>query len=52
MIITKDTRVSNILEEYVDIADVMEVFGIKRVGRYSIRALAIKATSTAFCVAS
>jgi len=45
MIITKDTRVSNILQEYGDIADVMEVFGIKRVGRYSIRALAAKAVT-------
>ena len=45
MIITKDTHVSNILEEYGDIADVMEVFGIKRVGRYSIRALATKAVT-------
>ena len=45
MIITKDTRVSNILEEYGDIADVMEVFGIKRVARYSIRALAAKAVT-------
>ena len=45
MEITKDTRVSNILEEYGDIADVMEVFGIKRVGRYSIRALATKAVT-------
>ena len=45
MIITKDTRVSNILEEYGDIADVIEVFGIKRVGRYSIRALATKAVT-------
>jgi hypothetical protein len=35
--ITKDTRVSDILKEYGDIADVMEVFGVKRVGRYSIR---------------
>lgn len=43
MDITKDTRVANILIEYGDIADVMEVFGIKRVGRYSIRALATKA---------
>jgi len=41
--ITKDTRVADILEEYGDIADVMEVFGVKRVGRYSIRALATKA---------
>jgi len=31
--ITKDTRVSEILAAYGDIADVMEVFGIKRVAR-------------------
>ena len=37
MEINKDTRVSDILKEYGDIADVMEVFGVKRVGRYSIR---------------
>jgi len=37
MEITKDTKVSDILEEYGDIADVMEVFGVKRVGGYSIR---------------
>ncbi|MFC1865276.1 DUF1858 domain-containing protein [Chloroflexota bacterium] len=36
MKITKDTSVSAILEEYGDIADVMEIFGVKRVGRYSI----------------
>lgn len=41
--ITKDTRVSTILEEYGDIADVMELFGVERVGRYSIRKLATKA---------
>lgn len=45
MEITKNTRVSDILEEYGDIADVMEVFGIKRVARYSIRALATKAVT-------
>lgn len=43
MKITKDTRVSAILEEYGDIADVMEVFGVKRVERYSLRMLAAKA---------
>ncbi len=43
MEITKDTKVSSILENYGDIADVMEVFGVKRVGRYSIRKLATKA---------
>ena len=45
MVITKETRVAEILKEYGDIADVMEVFGIKRVGRYSIRALAAKAVT-------
>ena len=43
MEITKDTRVSDILNEYGDIAEVMEVFGVKRVGRYSVRALLAKA---------
>ena len=37
--ITQDTRVADILNEYGDIADVMEIFGVKRVGRYSIRTL-------------
>ena len=45
MNITKDTRVSAILEEYGDIADVMEIFGVKRVGRYSLRMLAAKAVT-------
>ena len=43
MEITKDTRVADILEEYGDIADVMELFGVQRVGRYSIRSLAARA---------
>jgi len=43
MQITKETRISDILEEYGDIAEVMEVFGVKRVGRYSLRLLAAKA---------
>jgi hypothetical protein len=43
MEITKDTKVSDILEEYGDIADVMEVFGVKRVGRYSMRRMLTKA---------
>ena len=42
MEITKNTRVSDILKEYGDIADVMELFGVKRVGRYSLRALVAK----------
>jgi hypothetical protein len=45
MEITKDTRVSAILEEYGDIADVMEIFGIRRVGSYSLRLLAAKAVT-------
>lgn len=43
MKITKDTRISDILEKYGDIADVMELFGIQRVGRYSLRSMATKA---------
>jgi hypothetical protein len=42
MEINKDTRVSDILKEYGDIADVMEVFGVKRVGPYSIRRILTK----------
>jgi hypothetical protein len=43
MEITKETKVSAILQEYGDIADVMEVFGVKRVGRYSMRRMITKA---------
>ena len=43
MVITKDTRVSDILDAFGDLAEVMEVFGVRRVGRYSVRALAAKA---------
>ena len=43
MQITKDTRVSDIVLEYGDIAEVMEVFGVKRVGRYSLRMFLAKA---------
>lgn len=35
--ITKDTKVSEILREYGDIAEVMEMFGVKRVGGYGFR---------------
>lgn len=43
MQITKDTRVSDILLQYGDIADVMEIFGVQRVGRYSLRMFLAKA---------
>jgi hypothetical protein len=41
--INKDTKVSDILQEYGDIADVMELFGIKRAGGYSFRKFLTKA---------
>jgi len=37
MDITGDTKVSTILSEYGDIAEVMEAFGIKRVSGFSVR---------------
>ncbi|MDX9846372.1 MAG: DUF1858 domain-containing protein [Tenuifilaceae bacterium] len=37
MRIEKNTYVSEILSEYGDIADVMEIFGVKRVGGYGLR---------------
>lgn len=43
MEITKDSRVLELLDEYGDIADVMELFGIKRVARYSLRRFITKA---------
>jgi hypothetical protein len=37
MKITANTMVSNILKEHGDIAEVMEIFGVKRVGGYGLR---------------
>ncbi|MHA1254564.1 MAG: DUF1858 domain-containing protein [Promethearchaeota archaeon] len=45
MKITKDTKVSSILKEYGDIADVMEALGTKRVGKYSVRKVIAKTIS-------
>ncbi len=45
MDITKDTKVSEILKEYGDIAAVMETFGIKRVAGYDIRKFITKAVT-------
>ena len=42
MKITKDTIVADILKEYGDIEDVMKGFGIKSVGRFSIRKVITK----------
>ena len=42
MEINRNTRVSDILTEYGDIADVMEVFGVKRVGPFSLRKIITK----------
>ena len=43
MEITKDTKVSDILQEYGDITEVMEVFGVKGVAGYNIRKFITKA---------
>ncbi len=43
MQINKDTRISAILSEYGDIAEVMEVFGVQRLGKYSLRMFLAKA---------
>lgn len=37
LVITQKTYVSKIIKKYGDIADVMELFGVKRVGGYGIR---------------
>ncbi|MFH1808060.1 MAG: DUF1858 domain-containing protein [Pseudomonadota bacterium] len=39
MDITKDTRVIKILDAYGDVAEVMESFGVRRVGPFSVRRL-------------
>jgi acyl carrier protein phosphodiesterase len=43
MQITEDIRISAILLEYGDIAEVMEVFSVQRVGKYSLRMFLAKA---------
>ena len=43
MEISKNTRVSEILEKYGDIADVMKIFGVQPVSGYSIRRMLTKA---------
>lgn len=43
MQLTKETRISDILLNYGDIAEVMEVFGVQRVGKYSLRMFLAKA---------
>ena len=39
MKITKKTYVSDILKEHGDIAEIMEIFGVKRVGGFGFRKL-------------
>lgn len=43
LVITEDTKVSEVLDEYGDIADVMEALGMKRVGGLSFRRVVTKA---------
>ena len=45
MKITAKTMVSDILTEYGDIAEVMEIFGVKRVGGFGFRKLLTKVIS-------
>lgn len=42
MKITEKTYVSEILKEYGDIADIMEIFGVKRVGGFGLRKILTK----------
>ena len=42
LLITKETIVSDILKKYGDIEDVMGAFGIKSVGKYSVRKIITK----------
>ena len=39
LIITKDTRVADILDAYGDIVEVMEAFGVKSAGGLAVRKL-------------
>ncbi len=41
--ITRNTRISDILDTYGDIAEVMELFGIQRIKGLSLRMLAARA---------
>lgn len=39
LVVTPETRISEVLDRYGDIADVMESLGVERVGRYDLRRL-------------
>lgn len=39
LVVTPDTKIGAVLSRYGDIAEVMESFGVKRVGRYNFRRL-------------
>ncbi len=43
LVITENTKVSEVLDEYGDTADVMEALGMKRVGGLSFRRVVTKA---------
>ena len=45
MLKPKDIRVANYFGELGDTAGIMEIFGVKRVSRYSIRTLAARAVT-------
>lgn len=39
LLVTPDTKIGQVLSRYGDIAEVMESFGVKRVGRFNFRRL-------------
>ncbi len=39
LLVTPKTKIGEVLSRYGDIAEVMESFGVQRVGRYNIRRL-------------
>ena len=39
LVVTPDTKIGAVLSRYGDIAEVMESFAVRRVGRYNIRRL-------------
>jgi preprotein translocase subunit SecD len=45
MKITKNTMVSAILKQHGDIAEIMEIFGVKRVGGFALRKMITKLIS-------
>jgi hypothetical protein len=43
MKVTQKTRIYTILKEFGDVADIMEIFGVKRVGNFAFRKIITRA---------